>query len=130
MTTKKQTVVEEEEPPKAEIRDVKSRRTIKLLFSECPLCKLGFTESAQVLKDEDKQYFQLVQYGANPDGTGYESYHCQFCDRFFMMIISVEPIQVEYDFKPVGENAQQGKPKGGFASIFEELLKGGGNGQQ
>lgn len=124
MTPKSQ-VVEEKEEPVAEIRDVKSRRTIKLLFNECPLCKLQLTEFAQVTNNEGKQYFQLIQYGANPDGTGYESYHCQFCNRFFMMIVSEEPIMAQYEFKP----ANQQKPKGGISDLFEQMFGGGGNGR-
>lgn len=122
--TKTKEVTEEQEIPKAEIRDVKSRRSIKLLFPECPLCGLALTEFSTMTKNEGKQYFQLVQFGTNPDGTGYESYHCQYCNRFFMLIISEEPIKAEYDFKTGNEQPQ------GQQNIFEAIFGGmGGNGK-
>lgn len=118
----------QEVPPQQEVlepKKMKSRRVIKLLYSKCPLChlKLTLSESLQADKTGVKQYFQLVQFGTNPDGTGYESYKCDYCERFYMVIISGEPIIAEYNFKP--PKSQQ-KPK----SIFEELFGGlGGNGQ-
>ena len=125
----RQTTEEVEEPqPEAKVRDVKSRRIIKLLFDECPLCELKLTQFAQVTNNEGKQYFQLVQYGANPDGTGYESYHCQSCDRFFMMIVGVEPIMAKYEFKPANDKGP-GQQKGGIGDLFAQIFAGGGNGQ-
>ncbi|WP_411753272.1 hypothetical protein [Serratia sp. (in: enterobacteria)] len=117
----------QEEKPKVEIRDIKSRRIIKLLFHNCPLCKLKISMFEQVKNDDGKQYFQLVQYGANPDGTGYESYYCQSCDRFFMMIIGAEPIMAKYEFKPANEKPKQGG--GGIGDLFAQIFGGGGNGQ-
>ena len=120
---------QEEVKPKVEVIEKKSRRVIKLIMNNCPLCNLAYTESSEVKKEDGKQYFQLVQFGANPDGTGYESYHCQFCDRFFMMIIGIEPIMAKYEFKPVNDKAQQGQPKGGIGDLFEQIFGGKGNGQ-
>lgn len=126
MTTEPQEVNQEEQPT-AQVRDVKSRRDINLLFGECPLCKLRLTEFDKVKNDEGKQYFQLVQYGANPDGTGYESYYCQSCERFFMMIISSEGIKAEYDFKPAREQPHQGNS---VEEIFKQIFGGGNRGER
>lgn len=128
MTAKTKSVTEEpKEVPEVEIRKIKSRRAIKLIMSRCPLCNLKYTEFSEVKNDENKQYFQLIQFGTNPDGTGYESYFCQFCERFFMMIISEDPIMASYEFK--NPKQQQQKKKGGMADLFAEIFGGGGNGQ-
>ena len=125
MRLSKQKVIEEEKQEAVtEPKRMKSRRVIKLLYNKCPLCGLKLTQSESLQVDETggKQFFQLVQFGTNPDGTGYESYRCDYCERFFMVIIGAEPIIAQYEFKP--PKGKEKKPR----SIFDELFGGNGNG--
>jgi hypothetical protein len=96
---------QKEEPKKA--KKIKSRRIVKLMFSKCPLCyeKLKVVDMDQM---ERIKGFKLIQFGSNPDDTGFETYWCDFCMKFFLMFISPVPINVQAMFSTIPPQRKQG----------------------
>lgn len=94
---------EEPEPEKVPLRGkkIKSRRIIRLLFSKCPMCHLKITEDVPEFVDLKTlgEKFIMLQFGSNPDNTGYESYWCGFCKKFYLMMISPRLIAMDYQMK-------------------------------
>ena len=134
---KPRTKLEEEEdegpapiPPEEEVkkpRKIKSRRVIKLMFNVCPLCSNKITDTSEMEEMEKMKYFQMVQFGANPDGTGYESYFCGSCKKFMMMIISPIPIFAQAQFT-TGMGGQQQRPQQQGQEGYQQGQDGNGQG--
>src|ERR1044071_657439 len=96
---------------------LKTRRVIKLLFRRCPVCNNRLSVLEPDINPQEMTKFVMVQFATNPDGTGYESYFCGMCAKFFMMILSPTPIMAMPNFVTGLGAGQQGpqqqQPQGG-----------------
>jgi hypothetical protein len=129
---RKQKRKEKREKKKAQM---KTRRVIKLMFNNCPICSAELREVEKNMKPEQINFFAMVQFATNPDGTGYESYYCGMCQQFFMMIISPQPIMAQPNFVTgMGQPPQAGQQQDPNAPKQEPqgwttAGNGNGNGQ-
>ena len=82
-------------------KKMRSRRIIKLLFSKCPMCHLKLAKDIPELIDLKTlgNKFVMLQFASNPDNTGFESYWCGFCKKFYMMLISPRLIAMDPQMK-------------------------------
>lgn len=95
--TFQKTVEQKKEEKTKHGKKVKSRRVMKVMFSKCPLCNAGL-RVVDMAEINSVKGFKLVQFGSNPDDTGFETYWCDFCQKFFLMFISPIPINVTANF--------------------------------
>lgn len=106
-------------PPK------KRQARVGTILEKCPLCN-AIRINAEELDLITSEKFYLLQFGANNDNNGYESYRCDFCNKFFMLVLSDVQVMITPQFtvappKPPVDPRAEPSGGGGFAG-------GGGSG--
>ena len=58
------------------------QKSVGGLYDSCPLCRTAITLPDVANKFQSSKFY-LLQFAANNDNTGYETYRCDFCNRYF-----------------------------------------------
>jgi hypothetical protein len=120
---------EEEEPFMLGKHTINRQKGRVILLRKCPLCGLKISSQEEMAKmkmakmKKKPKFFWLLQFGADMNNSGYESYACAACKKYFLIAIGDEPVFVKPNFVQASRGrpppgAQQGPPPGAGVGPF------------